>query len=61
LSTQDRFRCPAERVDARDVVLVGNSFGGWIAAEMALRNSPRVAGLVLLCAAGIDTGPAGRS
>jgi pimeloyl-ACP methyl ester carboxylesterase len=36
LSTQDRFRCPAERVDARDVVLVGNSFGGWIAAEMAL-------------------------
>jgi pimeloyl-ACP methyl ester carboxylesterase len=49
-----------ERVNARDVVLVGNSFGGWIAAEMALRNSPRVAGLVLLCAAGIDTGPAGR-
>ena len=49
-----------ERVDARDVVLVGNSFGGWIAAEMALRHSPRVAGLVLLCAAGIDTGPGGR-
>jgi pimeloyl-ACP methyl ester carboxylesterase len=49
-----------ERVDARDVVLVGNSFGGWIAAEMALRNSPRVAGLVLLCAAGIDAAPDGR-
>ncbi|MFK4443579.1 pimeloyl-ACP methyl ester carboxylesterase [Caballeronia udeis] len=49
-----------ERVDAKDVVLVGNSFGGWIAAEMALRHSPRVAGLVLLSAAGIDTGPGGR-
>jgi pimeloyl-ACP methyl ester carboxylesterase len=50
-----------ERVDARDVVLVGNSFGGWIAAEMALRHSPRVAGLVLLCAAGIDAGPGGQA
>jgi pimeloyl-ACP methyl ester carboxylesterase len=49
-----------ERVDAREVVIVGNSFGGWIAAEMALRNSPRVVGLVLLCAAGIDSGPHGR-
>ncbi|MCX4166110.1 MULTISPECIES: alpha/beta fold hydrolase [Paraburkholderia] len=49
-----------DQVDARDVILVGNSFGGWIAAEMALRNSPRVAGLVLLCAAGIDAAPDGR-
>ena len=49
-----------DRVDARDVVLVGNSFGGWIAAEMALRKSPRVAGLVLLCAVGIDAAPDGR-
>ena len=50
-----------ERLDAREVVLVGNSFGGWIAAEMALRGSPRVAGLVLLCAAGIDPAPGGRA
>ena len=50
-----------ERVDARDVVLVGNSFGGWIAAEMALRKSPRIAGLVLLNAVGIDPDPAGRA
>jgi len=38
------------------VVLVGNSVGGWIAAEMALRKSPRIAGVVLLNATGIDTG-----
>jgi len=45
-----------ERVDAKDVVLVGNSIGGWIAAEMALRNSPRITALILLNATGIDTG-----
>jgi pimeloyl-ACP methyl ester carboxylesterase len=45
-----------EHLKLQDVVLVGNSVGGWIAAEMALRHSPRVAGLVLLNACGIDTG-----
>lgn len=45
-----------ERLDLVDVVLLGNSVGGWIAAEMALRQSPRLAGLVLLNAVGIDTG-----
>ena len=45
-----------ERVDAKNVVLVGNSIGGWIAAEMALRNSPRITALILLNATGIDTG-----
>lgn len=45
-----------ERLDAEQVILVGNSLGGWIAAEMALRHSPRVAGLVLINAVGIDTG-----
>ena len=30
-----------ERLDLTDVVLVGSSAGGWIAAEMALRHSPR--------------------
>lgn len=45
-----------ERLDLREVVIVGNSVGGWIAAEMALQHSPRVAGIVLLNACGIDTG-----
>jgi pimeloyl-ACP methyl ester carboxylesterase len=45
-----------EQLDVSDVVVVGNSFGGWIAAEIALRRSPRIAGIVLLNAVGIDTG-----
>jgi pimeloyl-ACP methyl ester carboxylesterase len=45
-----------ERLDLRDVIVIGNSIGGWIAAEMALRKSLRVAGIVLLNPVGIDTG-----
>lgn len=45
-----------ERLALDSVILVGNSAGGWIAAEMALRQSPRVAGIVLINAVGIDTG-----
>lgn len=45
-----------ERLALQDVVIVGNSVGGWIAAEMALRQSPRIAAVVLLNACGIDTG-----
>ncbi len=37
-----------------DVTVVGNSVGGWIAAEMALLRSPRISGLVLLDAVGIE-------
>jgi pimeloyl-ACP methyl ester carboxylesterase len=37
-----------------DVVLVGNSIGGWIACEMALRHSPRISGIILINAVGID-------
>ncbi|MCZ6863755.1 MAG: alpha/beta fold hydrolase, partial [Alphaproteobacteria bacterium] len=33
--------------------LVGNSLGGWIAAEIALRNASRLASLTLVAAAGI--------
>jgi pimeloyl-ACP methyl ester carboxylesterase len=47
-----------ERLNLSNLVLVGNSVGGWIAAEMALRKSPRLAGIVLLNAVGIDTGSA---
>ena len=39
-----------------NAVLVGNSFGGWIAAEMAVRNTTRFAGLLLADPLGIKTG-----
>jgi len=41
-----------DRLDLRDVVAVGNSLGGWIATEIALRNSPRISRIVLLDAVG---------
>jgi pimeloyl-ACP methyl ester carboxylesterase len=37
-----------------DVTVVGNSVGGWIAAEMALLGSPRISRMVLLDAVGIE-------
>ena len=45
-----------DHLNLSDVIVVGNSVGGWIAAEMALRRSPRIVGIVLLNAVGIDTG-----
>ena len=36
------------------VTVVGNSIGGWIAAEIALLGSPRVSGVVLADAAGLE-------
>lgn len=47
-----------ERLDLREVVVVGNSVGGWVAAEIGLRRSPRVAHLVLLDAVGLPPTPA---
>lgn len=47
-----------EHLDLSNVTVVGHSFGGWIAAEMALRNSPRIVAAVLMNAVGIDTGSA---
>ena len=43
-----------------EVTVVGNSIGGWIAAEIALLGSPRVSGVVLVDAAGLrlDAEPA---
>lgn len=46
-----------DRLDLNQVVVVGNSLGGWVGAELALRRSPRIAGLVLLNAVGVDPGP----
>jgi pimeloyl-ACP methyl ester carboxylesterase len=42
-----------EQLDLRDVIVIGNSFGGWLAVEMALRRSERIAGVSLLNAVGI--------
>lgn len=38
----------------RDVTVIGNSLGGWVAAELALLGSPRVSGAVLVDAVGLD-------
>ncbi|MEV4274546.1 alpha/beta fold hydrolase [Actinoplanes xinjiangensis] len=43
-----------DALDLQGVTVVGNSIGGWIAAEMALLHSPRVGGLVLVDAVGIE-------
>jgi pimeloyl-ACP methyl ester carboxylesterase len=39
-----------------DVTVIGNSIGGWIAAEIAVASSPRVSGGVLVDAAGLAVG-----
>jgi pimeloyl-ACP methyl ester carboxylesterase len=41
-------------LDLTSVTVVGNSIGGWIAAELALVGSPRVSRLILVDAAGIE-------
>jgi pimeloyl-ACP methyl ester carboxylesterase len=38
----------------RDVTVIGNSIGGWIAAEMALLDTNRIRGFVLVDAVGIE-------
>jgi len=42
-----------DRLDLDNVDLVGHSIGGWIAAELAVRNTRRLASLTLIAAAGI--------
>ncbi|WP_329554165.1 alpha/beta fold hydrolase [Streptomyces sp. NBC_00696] len=43
-----------DTLDIKDVMVIGNSVGGWIAAEMALRdNKGRIGALTLLNAVGI--------
>ena len=37
-----------------EVTVIGNSVGGWIATEMALLGSPRISGIVLIDAVGIE-------
>ncbi|WP_242640320.1 alpha/beta fold hydrolase [Rhodococcoides fascians] len=45
-----------EEENLSDVHLVGFQFGGWTAAEMAVRNSSRLASLTLVDAVGIKVG-----
>jgi len=48
------YRELLDRLGLRDVTVIGNSIGGWIAAELALLGSARISGLVLVDAVGID-------
>ena len=43
-----------EQLDLEDVIVVGNSIGGWIAAELALLQPRSLGQLVLIDAVGID-------
>jgi pimeloyl-ACP methyl ester carboxylesterase len=43
-----------DQLDLRGVHLVGSSLGGWIAADLAVRNAARLASLTLIGAAGIQ-------
>lgn len=43
-----------EKIGVDGVTVVGNSIGGWIAAEMAAEGSSRISGLVVVDGTGID-------
>jgi pimeloyl-ACP methyl ester carboxylesterase len=43
-----------DALDLVDVTVVGNSLGGWIAAEMALLGSPRISRCVIVDGVGLD-------
>lgn len=43
-----------DQLDLTDVTVIGNSFGGWLAAEIGLQESPRVSGLVIVDGVGIE-------
>jgi pimeloyl-ACP methyl ester carboxylesterase len=47
------YRALLDELDLTDVVVIGNSVGGWIAAELALLGSPRISGVVLVDAVGV--------
>jgi len=48
------YQALLDRLDLNDVTVIGNSIGGWITAEIALLASPRVSGIVLIDAVGIE-------
>jgi pimeloyl-ACP methyl ester carboxylesterase len=48
------YRGLLDELGLEDVTVIGNSVGGWIAAELALLGSPRISRIVLLDAVGIE-------
>jgi pimeloyl-ACP methyl ester carboxylesterase len=50
----DLYACLLDVLDLDDVTVIGNSLGGWIAAELALRHSPRVGRIAIVDAVGIE-------
>ena len=55
------FRALIEQLDLRDLIVVGASFGGWIAAEIATKTCERLSRLVLLGAVGAKFGERDKS
>ena len=45
-----------DALDLRDTIVVGVSFGGWLAAEIAIKSTARISHLVLANAVGIKVG-----
>jgi pimeloyl-ACP methyl ester carboxylesterase len=43
-----------DRLDVWGVTVIGNSIGGWLAAELALLGSPRISGAILIDAVGAE-------
>lgn len=50
----DLYVALLDELDVHDVVVIGNSIGGWVASELALLHSPRVSAVVLLDAVGVE-------
>ncbi|MEZ0065039.1 pimeloyl-ACP methyl ester carboxylesterase [Streptacidiphilus sp. MAP12-20] len=48
------YQALLDQLGLADVTVIGNSIGGWITAEIALLKSPRVSGIVLIDAVGIE-------
>jgi pimeloyl-ACP methyl ester carboxylesterase len=48
------YRELLEQLELQDVTVIGNSIGGWIAAELGVLGTPRISGIVLVDAAGIE-------
>ena len=45
-----------DALDLQDVIVLGTSMGGWLAAEIAVRNAQRIRQLVLVDAVGVKVG-----
>jgi pimeloyl-ACP methyl ester carboxylesterase len=48
------YGCLLDEINVDGVTVIGNSIGGWIAAEMAVAGSDRITGVVLVDAVGIE-------